>query len=167
MAPAELKAISWLHVLTLLALVHLPALCIAQSSTSNTGSTVSAAVMKSSTSPSTSSRPSATSSAPTQTHTVQVGLADHKFQPDTVQANVGDVSLPSPQSFTHIRCMHTLCVPTLTHHQTVEFRFYPANHSVVRASYGHPCVPYELIEPGKQGFFSGFNAVDTVLDDVS
>lgn len=35
---------------------------------------------------------SSASSAPTQTYTVQVGLADHKFQPDTVQAGIGDVS---------------------------------------------------------------------------
>ncbi|KAH4354200.1 hypothetical protein HBH97_254560 [Parastagonospora nodorum] len=72
---------------------------------------------------------SSASSAPTQTYTVQVGLADHKFQPDTVQAGIGDI---------------------------VEFRFYPANHSVVRAKYGLPCVPYEMTGSQRTGFFSGF-----------
>jgi hypothetical protein len=36
--------------------------------------------------------PSPTSPAPMQTHVIQVGLADHKFQPDVVQTGVGDVS---------------------------------------------------------------------------
>ncbi|KAH3955956.1 hypothetical protein HBH98_256280 [Parastagonospora nodorum] len=82
---------------------------------------------------------SSASSAPTQTYTVQVGLADHKFQPDTVQAGIGDI---------------------------VEFRFYPANHSVVRAKYGLPCVPYEMTGSQRTGFFSGFKPVDKVLDDA-
>ncbi|KAL5385620.1 hypothetical protein DPSP01_004733 [Paraphaeosphaeria sporulosa] len=30
--------------------------------------------------------------APTQTYTVQVGNGDHKFKPDVIQAEVGDVS---------------------------------------------------------------------------
>lgn len=58
-----------------------------------------------------------------------------------------------------------------------------ANHSVVRAEYQYPCksstavsalnawstnvsfagIPYELVNPGKQGFFSGFQPVDAVL----
>jgi hypothetical protein len=38
------------------------------------------------------SQSSSTSSAPAQTHTVQVALADHKFQPDVLQAGIGDVS---------------------------------------------------------------------------
>jgi hypothetical protein len=49
--------------------------------------------------------------------------------------------------------------------QTIEFNFYPANHSVVRAEYGFPCIPYEMTGNNKVGFFSGFNAVDKVLDD--
>ncbi|OAL03415.1 hypothetical protein IQ06DRAFT_324098 [Phaeosphaeriaceae sp. SRC1lsM3a] len=48
---------------------------------------------------------------------------------------------------------------------TIEFRFYPTNHSVVRAEYGFPCIPYEMSGPNKQGFFSGFNAIDKVVDD--
>jgi plastocyanin len=52
---------------------------------------------------------SATSSgiASPATHTVNVGLADHKFEPDTIDAAVGDL---------------------------VVFKFYPTNHSVVRAA---------------------------------
>ncbi|USP73494.1 uncharacterized protein yc1106_00768 [Curvularia clavata] len=81
-------------------------------------------------------QPSSTTSAPAQTHTIQVGLADHKFKPETTEANIGD---------------------------TVEFAFYPRNHSVVRAEYGFPCIPYEMTGPSKTGFFSGFQPVDTVL----
>ncbi|KAK3209569.1 hypothetical protein GRF29_69g2210326 [Pseudopithomyces chartarum] len=77
-----------------------------------------------------------TSSAPAQTITVQVGNGDHKFKPDVIQANVGD---------------------------TIEFTFYPQNHSVIRAEYEHPCIPYEMTGPNKTGFYSGFHAVDAVL----
>ncbi|KAH8728955.1 hypothetical protein GQ44DRAFT_768822 [Phaeosphaeriaceae sp. PMI808] len=85
-----------------------------------------------------SNHPSSTSSAAAQTHTIQVGLADHKFKPEVTEAQVGD---------------------------TVEFRFYPTNHSIVRAEYGYPCIPYEMTGPNKNGFFSGFNAIDKVIDD--
>ncbi|KAF2002362.1 hypothetical protein P154DRAFT_574306 [Amniculicola lignicola CBS 123094] len=82
--------------------------------------------------------PSATTTAPAKTHTVDVGNGDHKFKPDVTKAEVGDI---------------------------VEFRFYPQNHSVVRAEYGYPCIPYEMTGADKKGFFTGFNAVDKFLDD--
>ncbi|KAF2437827.1 hypothetical protein P171DRAFT_173807 [Karstenula rhodostoma CBS 690.94] len=81
---------------------------------------------------------SISSSAPAQTFTVQVGNGDHKFKPDVIQAEVGDI---------------------------VEFDFYPVNHSVIRAEYEHPCIPYEMTGRGKTGFWSGFHATDVVLDD--
>ncbi|KAI2483607.1 hypothetical protein Ptr902_05924 [Pyrenophora tritici-repentis] len=83
-----------------------------------------------------SSTTSSTSSAAAQTHTIQVGLADHIFKPDTTVANIGD---------------------------TIEFDFYPLNHSVVRAEYGFPCIPYEMIGNNKKGFFSGFKPVNAIL----
>ncbi|KAJ4407070.1 hypothetical protein N0V91_004237 [Didymella pomorum] len=46
----------------------------------------------------------------------------------------------------------------------IEFGFYPLNHSIVRAEYGFPCIPYEMTGSEKTGFFSGFNPVDKVLD---
>lgn len=73
-----------------------------------------------------------------QTHTIQVGLLDHKMRPETIDAGIGD---------------------------TVEFDFYPLNHSVVRAEYGFPCIPYEMTGSNKTGFFSGFRTVGKVLDD--
>ncbi|OAG03953.1 uncharacterized protein CC84DRAFT_1149715, partial [Paraphaeosphaeria sporulosa] len=76
--------------------------------------------------------------APTQTYTVQVGNGDHKFKPDVIQAEVGDI---------------------------VEFDFYPVNHSVIRAEYEHPCIPYEMTGRGKVGFWSGFHAPDALLGD--
>ncbi|RYP72249.1 hypothetical protein DL770_007993 [Monosporascus sp. CRB-9-2] len=63
----------------------------------------------------------------TATHTVSVGL-DHKYVPDTIEAEVGDI---------------------------INFRFYGANHSVVKAEFGQPCVPYDMIHPGEESFFSG------------
>lgn len=49
--------------------------------------------------------------------------------------------------------------------EITEFEFYPLNHSIVRAEYGFPCIPYEMTGSGKTGFFSGFNPVDKVLDN--
>ena len=39
----------------------------------------------------TSSQTTSTSSAPAQTHTIEVGGADHTFRPDVTEADVGDV----------------------------------------------------------------------------
>lgn len=88
-----------------------------------------------SSSPSSSSESSSSAAA---TYTVSVGRANHQFDPDVIQANVGDI---------------------------VEFDFYPTNHSVIRAAYKYPCVPYELTVPKAEGFFSGFQPVDAILDD--
>lgn len=60
------------------------------------------------------------------------------MKPQVLQTNVGDI---------------------------VEFQFYPSNHSVVRAEYLYPCVPYEDIDKGKPGFFSGFKPVDAILSN--
>lgn len=81
---------------------------------------------------------SSTSSSVPQTYTIQVGLLDHKIRPEVTEAAVGD---------------------------WIEFDFYPLNHSIVRAEYGFPCIPYEMTGSGKKGFFSGFNPVDKVLDN--
>lgn len=83
---------------------------------------------------------SSTRTAPATTTTVNVGNGDHSFKPDLIQALPGD---------------------------TVEFRFGPTNHSVVRSEYEYPCIPYEMTGRGKTGFFSGFEVVDIILDDVS
>jgi hypothetical protein len=45
---------------------------------------------------------------PAVTHTVQVGLADHKFNPDTVRTAQGDVS--SSPLFAHVHPYHDLAV---------------------------------------------------------
>lgn len=79
-----------------------------------------------------------TSSSAPQTHTIQVGLLDHKMRPEITEAAVGDI---------------------------IEFDFYPLNHSIVRAEYGFPCIPYEMTGSSKKGFYSGFYPVDKVLDN--
>src|ERR1700749_4188855 len=48
---------------------------------------------------------------------------------------------------------------------TINFQFFPLNHSVVRAEYNYPCIPYEMTGKGKVGFFSGFHPVDAILDN--
>ncbi|KAG9236878.1 hypothetical protein BJ875DRAFT_493761 [Amylocarpus encephaloides] len=72
---------------------------------------------------------SQTSSVPAATHTVSVGAEGHRFSPETITANVGDI---------------------------VEYRFYPLNHSVARADYRAACIPYEFSGPGRTGFWSKF-----------
>jgi len=47
------------------------------------------------------------------------------------------------------------------------FRFYPQNHSVARADYMSPCIPYELTGAGRVGFWSGFEPINVVLSNVS
>lgn len=94
---------------------------------------------QSSGSPTATQTASSISSSAIATHTVLVGKADHKFEPDVTQARIGDF---------------------------IKFQFYPTNHSVVRAEYGYPCVPYEMTGVGKTGFYAGFHPVDAILDDV-
>jgi plastocyanin len=82
--------------------------------------------------------PSATTSSVQQTHTINVGDGGNKFNPPITQAAVGDL---------------------------IEFDFFPPNHSVVRAEYKFPCIPYEDTGTDKVGFFSGFYPVDVILSN--
>ncbi|KAF2097647.1 hypothetical protein NA57DRAFT_77899 [Rhizodiscina lignyota] len=109
-----------------------PAPTTARAVTSESSDT---STITSSPSSSSASSQSSTSSKP-QTWTVSVGKATNQFQPDVIQADVGDI---------------------------VEFDFFPPNHSVARAEYKYPCIPYELTGRGKVGFFSGFMPVDAIL----
>lgn len=64
----------------------------------------------------TSMTPSATASAPAQTHTVQVGLADHKFRPEVTLAEIGDVSSNSISSRQHrLGCLTPYPTSNLAH----------------------------------------------------
>ncbi|KAF2811662.1 uncharacterized protein BDZ99DRAFT_569648 [Mytilinidion resinicola] len=74
--------------------------------------------------------PSSTASSEPKVIDVTVNKGStHRFDPEDIQANVGDV---------------------------ISFHFYPTNHSVVKAEYGYPCVPYDYVEPvSKDMFFSG------------
>ncbi|KAI1469232.1 uncharacterized protein F4812DRAFT_323070 [Daldinia caldariorum] len=72
------------------------------------------------------------------THTVRVGL-QHDFSPDTIHANPGD---------------------------TIRFNFYPRNHSVVRAAFKKPCIPWELTNGPAETFFSGPIEQDTLESPI-
>ncbi|TIA27952.1 hypothetical protein D6C78_10962 [Aureobasidium pullulans] len=86
----------------------------------------------------TSSEPISPSSSATVIHTVTVGKGSHQFIPDILTASVGDV---------------------------VKFEFFPLIHSVVRAQYGYPCIPYEDVLEGQEGFFSGLFPVSEIASN--
>lgn len=68
-------------------------------------------------------------------HTIDVSNRTHYFTPNSINALPGDI---------------------------VTFRFWPGNHSVIRAEYGYPCVPYEDFEGNEgAGFYSGVQSPDT------
>ena len=80
------------------------------------------------------------------------------FVPDVIQAAVGDtIGMSCNQHCRQALKLRKLICP--------EYDFYPTNHSVVRAEYGYPCIPYELTGVDKVGFFSGFKQVDAILQD--
>ncbi|KAJ3951904.1 hypothetical protein N0V92_011674 [Colletotrichum tropicale] len=43
--------------------------------------------------------------------------------------------------------------------------FYPDGHSVIRSEFGFPCTPYEYIDIGRQGFYSGPEPVKAITND--
>lgn len=79
-----------------------------------------------------------TSTSANATHTITVGQGGYEFRPNMTYAKVGDY---------------------------LQFWFYPFNHSVVRAEWLFPCIPFENTGRTKKGFFSGFHPVDNVLGD--
>ncbi|KAH6890555.1 hypothetical protein B0T10DRAFT_561058 [Thelonectria olida] len=72
------------------------------------------------------------------THTIAVGASGHKFTPDEVTADIGDV---------------------------IEWRFYPPNHWVIRGDFDNPCIPYEYVGTDREGFSSGEQSVQAITDD--
>lgn len=74
-------------------------------------------------------------------HTIEVSNETHYFTPNSINALPGDI---------------------------VTFKFWPGDHSVIRAAYGYPCIPYEDVdENGEGGFYSGVMSPDAqdVRDD--
>ncbi|KAJ9131292.1 hypothetical protein NKR23_g11770 [Pleurostoma richardsiae] len=84
-----------------------------------------------------SSSPSTTRAS--VTHTINVGAGGFNFDPESTSAAIGDV---------------------------IEWQFFPSNHSVVRADFGYPCIPYEYVDPQGSGFFSGFRTVTPTQNDL-
>ncbi|KAF2033459.1 hypothetical protein EK21DRAFT_58446 [Setomelanomma holmii] len=77
-------------------------------------------------------------SSPPQVHVIKAGAGGFKFEPQQItNVAVGDI---------------------------VSFEFYPPDHSVARAEFGSPCVPYEYSHRDKPGFWSGTQLVDTIAD---
>lgn len=71
-------------------------------------------------------------------HYIDVSNRTHYFTPNSINALPGDI---------------------------VSFKFWPGNHSVIRADYGYPCVPYEDFDGNEGGgFYSGVKSPDE--DDV-
>jgi len=68
-------------------------------------------------------------------HTIEVSNRTHYFTPNNIQALPGDI---------------------------ITFKFWPGNHSVIRAEYAYPCIPYEDLEGnGEGGFYSGVMSPDS------
>ena len=67
-------------------------------------------------------------------HTILVSNTTHYFTPNSINALPGDI---------------------------VTFKFWPGNHSVIRAAYGYPCIPYEDLDENESGgFYSGVQSPD-------
>jgi plastocyanin len=67
-------------------------------------------------------------------HTILVSNTTHYFTPNSINALPGDI---------------------------VTFKFWPGNHSVIRAEYGYPCIPYEDLDGNENGgFYSGVQSPD-------
>lgn len=83
---------SWLHTvfLSLVVVIHLPTGLAQDDPASSTESPTTSSIAP--------DQPSPTNSAPAQTYTIQVGLADHKFKPEVTTANIGDVSWSATSS---------------------------------------------------------------------
>ncbi|KAL2258146.1 hypothetical protein VTK26DRAFT_8672 [Humicola hyalothermophila] len=90
-----------------------------------------------STSSRTTPTPTTSTTSGPATHTVLVGANDHRFDPDEITANVGD---------------------------TVQFKFYPPGHRVVRAEFGFPCIPFEYANVHEKGFDSGMIEPQVIND---
>ncbi|KEY70018.1 hypothetical protein S7711_04033 [Stachybotrys chartarum IBT 7711] len=73
------------------------------------------------------------------TYTINVGAAGHRFTPETTFASIGDI---------------------------LEYRFYPAEHWVIRGHIDHPCIPFEYIGINRRGFSSGPQPVEAITDDA-
>ncbi|KAK2020745.1 hypothetical protein LX32DRAFT_294603 [Colletotrichum zoysiae] len=73
--------------------------------------------------------PTSTAVLTTPTHSIAVGADGFVFSPKVIaNASIGDV---------------------------LEFHFFPGGHSVARAEFEFPCIPYEYTGTNKKGFFSG------------
>ncbi|KAF2855312.1 hypothetical protein T440DRAFT_464587 [Plenodomus tracheiphilus IPT5] len=110
-----------------LALVQLPALSVlAQTQTISEDDTLAATSIPTTTAPTALASP--TSSREPQTFTITAGAGSFKFTPQEISnVSVGD---------------------------TVNFEFYPPDHSVARADFGSACVPYEYTGKNRTGFWS-------------
>lgn len=82
--------------------------------------------------------PTPTPSTEPNVYLVKVGAGGFKFEPASLEGVVvGDI---------------------------VTFEFYPLDHSVARADFNSPCMPYEYAGTNRTGFFSDVQWVNTVND---
>lgn len=89
-----------------------------------------------------------------------------------VNGPTGAINSTTPQTTQDEITVHHIDVSNRTHYFTpnsinalpgdiVSFKFWPGNHSVIRAEYGYPCVPYEDFEGNESGgFYSGVQSPD-------
>lgn len=75
--------------------------------------------------------------------------------PDSLTAAEGDIIRETEHTLLRIYSLLTFCI---------EFQLFPPYHSVGRAKYQQPCIPYEHPGGKKVGFWSGFCPLSTVLE---
>lgn len=87
------------------------------------------------------------------------------------EAEVGDIvgkrTLPPRISKTQNQVGKRTSLLTLPLPPGPEFKFYPPDHSVVRAHYENGCVPFETVDSDDGGFYSGPQILSGITDDVS
>ncbi|KAK5163558.1 uncharacterized protein LTR77_010507 [Saxophila tyrrhenica] len=71
-------------------------------------------------------------------HYVTVGKNENNYYPNSIVASPGDI---------------------------ISFQFYPLNHSVIKAAYGFPCIPYEDTGLPGNTFYSGWMPVAQIQPD--
>jgi hypothetical protein len=74
------------------------------------------------------------------TSTNPIQQAGHKFTPNNIKADIGDI---------------------------LEYRFYPDAHWVIRGDFDNPCIPYEYVDTDRTGFSSGPQPVKAITNDAS
>lgn len=135
--------------------------------------------------------PSETESSEPTTHTIRVGWVRHleiSLSSSPPGLLIGAVILSRDSNLRRTRRLRSpatqlvgfqalILPPTSVHYHEMRstdlampflaFKFYPPDHSVIRANYEYGCIPYELVGENKEGFYDGPHIMSGISEDVS